>query len=196
MKMKRLIIETMPGENDRENFDSISFLSMNDIDEKQMAAVLKHLKCRQSWEDIIGTYVRWADVYKHDRYQNLSVQEVKKISAVWEFTSPKISTCRNQFVNFLSKHKDFYNDDLDVVIYRMRQARDELSQQYGYSCQYLNWFPEYGGLVQNPEKIRNRELDWRLNNNLFNYPVHYEVMPSNVLPNEPTIPLANSDPNA
>ena len=59
----------------------------NSIDDKRMAAVLKHLKCKQTWEDIIETYVKWEDTYKHDRYQNLSVQELSKISAVWEFKS-------------------------------------------------------------------------------------------------------------
>jgi hypothetical protein len=131
-----------------------------------MNQVFQHLKIKKSWEEVENLYYNWPNYYKHDRYKNLSVQELEAISQVFEFKSNIIYTRRNQFIDFLSKNKEFYNDDLDIVINRMIKKRDELATQYGYVLPCLNWYPEYGGMMQDPKIMRNRELNYRDNNNI------------------------------
>ena len=136
------------------------------FDASTMEEVFRHLKIKKSWEEVENLYYNWPNYYKHDRYKNLSVPELQAISQVFEFKSNIIYTQRNQFIDFLSKNKEFYNDDLDIVIDRMIKKRDELARQYGYVLPHLNWYPEYGGMMQDPQIMRNRELNYRNDNNI------------------------------
>lgn len=136
------------------------------IDAATMNQVFKHLKIKKEWKEVEELYMNWADCFKYDRYKNLSVPELQTISQVFEFKSNIIYTNRNKFIDFLAKNKEFYNDDLDVVIGRMITRRNELAIQYGYALPYINWYPEYGGMMQDPKMIRNRESNWRNDNNI------------------------------
>ena len=137
------------------------------IDTARMNQVFQYLKIKNhSWEEISDLYDNWADHYKHDRHRNLSVQDIQAISTVYEWKSNNIYKQRAQFTDFLAKNKEFYHDDLDVVINRMIARRDKLSEQYGYQCPYINWFPEYGGIMRDPTNMRNRESNWRNANNI------------------------------
>ena len=136
------------------------------IDAATMNQVFQHLKFKKQWEEVQNLYLNWSDHYKHDRYKNLSVQEMQAISRIFEFKAKNIYTARNQFIDFLAKNKEFYNDDLEVVISRMTKKRDELAIQYGYILPYLNWYADYGGMMQDPKIMRNREFDYRNDNNI------------------------------
>ena len=136
------------------------------IDAETMNQVFKYLKIKKNWNEVQELYENWANCYKHDRYQNLSSQELQAITQVFDFKSNIIYTQRNKFIDFLAKNKEFYNDDLDVVIERMKNRRDELAIEYGYALPYINWYPEYGGMLQDPRMMRNRERNWRENHNI------------------------------
>ena len=136
------------------------------IDANTMNQVFKYLKIKKDWNEVQELYQNWANCYKHDRYQNLSVQELQAISQVFEFKTNIIYTQKNKFIDFLAKNKEFYNDDLDVVIERMRKRRDELAIEYGHTLPYINWYPEYGGMMQDPRMMRNRERNWKENHNI------------------------------
>ena len=137
------------------------------IDAAKMNEVFKYLKIKNhSWEEVYDHYENWEDHYKHDHHRNLTVKDIKAISVVYEWKSNDIYKQRAQFSDFLAKNKEFYNDDLKIVIQRMISKRDELSEQYGIQFPYINWLPEYGGLMQDQKNMRNRESECRNANNL------------------------------
>ena len=136
------------------------------IDAARMQEVFKHLKIKKSWEEVAEVYQRWDDQYKHSRYQDMSFIEAQQLSNVFFFKSNNLYKQRNQFVDFLSKNKEFYNDNLEIVIQRLIKKRDELAVRYGYACRYINWYPDFGGMLYDPKIMRNREYEWRSNNNI------------------------------
>ena len=136
------------------------------IDAARMQEVFKYLKIKKNWEEVEELYNNWSDQYKHDRYQNLSTDEAQQVSRVFEFKTNIIYKQRNQFIDFLSKNKEFYNDNLAIVIERIRNKLGELSMHYHYALPYINWYPEYGGQMQDPKIMRNREYQWRVNNRI------------------------------
>ena len=148
---------------------------MANIDAATMNEVFKHLKIKKTWEEVTKMYLDWDNVYKHDQFQYLDPEELRQISSVYEFKSPIIYMQRRQFIDFLSKNKEFYNDNLDIVIDRIRGKLQELSVRYGHALPYINWYPEYGGMMQDPKIMKTREADWRKLNNipymLYNAPV-------------------------
>ena len=164
------------------------------IDAETMNQVFKHLKIKKNWNEVQELYENWANCYKHDRYQNLSSQELQAITQVFDFKSNIIYTQRNKFIDFLAKNKEFYNDDLDVVIERMKNRRDELAIQYGYELPCINWYPEYGGMLQDPRMMRNRERNWRENHNIpfSQYVSIPELVSNNSEENDTTITLNQS----
>ena len=111
------------------NFTVRPLISMS-IDTARMNQVFQYLKIKNhSWEEISELYENWADHYKHDRHRNLSIQDIQAISAVYEWKSNNIYKQRAQFTDFLAKNKEFYHDDLDVVINRMIAKRTEFVQR-------------------------------------------------------------------
>ena len=136
------------------------------IDAARMQEVFKHLKIKKNWEEVEELYNNWSDQYKHDRYQNMSYIELQQVSNIFCFKTNVIYKQRNQFVDFLAKNKEFYNDNLEIVIQRLIKKRDELAVRYGYACRYINWYPDFGGMLYDPRIMRNREYEWRSNNNI------------------------------
>lgn len=136
-----------------------------DFDHQRMEQVFRYLKIKKEWEDVWDCYNNFDDVYKHDQFQDLSYDEIRKISEVFYFKgNNRIDKARRMFVDFLSKNKQFYNDDLDVVIYRMTEERDRLANRYPQPLRWLNSYPEYGGLLYNKKIMKNREYEWAAQN--------------------------------
>lgn len=136
------------------------------FDGEKMQKVLDYHKVKVPWAKLEATYAGWSDVYKQERLQAWGLPEIRELSQVFEFTGATLTACRNQLINWLSKNKMFYNDDFHVVVQRIR---DELARfndvqiRLGNKCfPYINWLPQYGGMLQLPR--RSAELSWRQRN--------------------------------
>lgn len=137
------------------------------MNDSVMEAVLKYHKVRASWGDIKATYDNWTNVYKHDHFQFLSLFEAQQMAQVFHFKSGDLYRCRNELMNFLSKHKQFYNDNLEIVYQRMVAAREEYNTKLAainkLPIPFINWIPIYGGSVQASIQ-RNAEMEWHRRN--------------------------------
>ena len=132
------------------------------IDNKKMQEVFNYHKLRIPWNKIQETYDRWEDVYKHDRVQSWTLVELLQLKQVFHFTGTTFLACKNQFTNWLSKHQEFYNDDINVICQRMQRELDNFNTRTNLNVPYLNWLPQFGGLIQasNPRA----EIQWRQKN--------------------------------
>ena len=136
------------------------------FDSERMNQVLKHLKIRRTWEEIAETAENFDDVYKHDHLMKMDLDVILLFNDVFDYgdNNATFERCRNCLIDWLSKHKEFYNDDADVVHARMVEERDRINMETGVQYPFINWIPQYGGQIRKYTLFA--ESKWRKTNNV------------------------------
>ena len=117
--------------------------------DERMNQVLKHLKIRRSWEEIAETAENFDDVYKYDHLMQMDINVMMQFNDIFDFgDNCTFERCRNCLIDWLSKHKEFYNDDSDEVHNRMLLAREQVQRETGIHYPFINWIPQYGGMIR------------------------------------------------
>ena len=131
---------------------------------KKLYAVLQFLKVRVPWAKICELYEKWEDTYKEDHYKTLGLEDLRRFSDVFFFKQDSIVKCRNELIYFLRNHQEFYNDDPAIVFNRMQEARDEFNQerenQGAATVPFINWIPNYGGIIAYSRNRAGAETNW------------------------------------
>lgn len=131
------------------------------VDLHKFEAVLKHMHSRLVPEEIWRVYDNWQDIYKEKRLRELTLEECITMSQVIGVKSARLTNIRNEIIYFMRNHQQFYNDDVQVMCQRLREALNQANERAGRECPVLNWLPEFGGLVQDPMAARSAETKWR-----------------------------------
>ena len=122
------------------------------IEVGKFRSVWKHLKIKLPVEEFMNAYDHWETIYKHDVVKSMSLGTLEMLRQIFFFTGETLEACKNQFTNFIGKHKEFYNDDLHTMIDSMVRRRNDLNYDREvlgrFPIQYINLFPEYGGKLQ------------------------------------------------
>ena len=115
-----------------------------------MQAVFNHFKIKVPWNDVRIASENWSNVYKHERLRSMGLEGIQLFHDIfyWGDDYITLDRCRNKLIDWLSKHKEFYNDDANIVHERMIRARNEANVRYGTTFPFINWIPEYGGMLR------------------------------------------------
>ena len=133
------------------------------VDDDKMQAVLNSFKIRAAnWAQIKQTYENWANIYKHQVVKALTFEQIQQLQDVFEFKGVTLVKCVNEFVNWISQHKQFYNDNFECMHEKIRLSLDEFNRNNGSAVPYINWLPEYGGMIQMQKK--GEEMRWHQRN--------------------------------
>ena len=124
------------------------------MDMERFAAAWKHCKIKVAMETFIEVYEHYPEVYKHERLNSLTPEEIQSFSGVFHFTAATLSGCKNQLIRFISQYKEFYHDEVNVMIQKMEAKVTGFHQQFPNhpnitSIIYVNWLPLYGGIILN-----------------------------------------------
>ena len=142
------------------------------INTAKFNAVWEYLKIKVPVATFQQTYDNFERIYKHEVVQGMSLPAINELRCIFWFTGETVDQCRAQFINWLSKHKEFYHDNLHEMIRLMTARRDELNHmrhEVGvFPIPHINKFPEYGGkiqdkrLLQQYDKLLYTKADWKL----------------------------------
>ena len=134
------------------NDDNAYQPNYQEIEVGRFRAVWKHLKIKVPVEDFMNTYDTWESIYKHDVVQTMSLGTLEMLKPIFFFKGETLDQCKQQFTNFIGKHKEFYNDNLQTMIMNMVTRRNELNYDREargqFPLEHINLFPEYGGKLQ------------------------------------------------
>ena len=119
-------------------------------DDDGMNGVLKQFKIRHSWAEIRAMVEDFDNVYKYDNLQMLDMDAIKGFWDVFYYgdTNVTFDQCKAKLIDWISKHKEIYNDDWAVMHARMEEKIAEANEKYGCNFPYINWIPEYGGMIR------------------------------------------------
>ena len=125
---------------------------MLNADRQRFTAAWRYCKIKVPVETFVEVYNHYPEIYKHDRMQALTPEEMDMISSIFHFTAETFLGWKNQFIKFVSQHKEFYHDDVAVMIEKMKgkvaEFRHKFPNQTGVeSIKYINWLPPYGGVI-------------------------------------------------
>ena len=110
---------------------------------------------RVSYEQFKAEAQNYPNIYKKDGPLNTSPEQVARLRQVFCFQARTLTGMQKELSQWLKNYPQFYNDDADVVVARMRQKLleyqgQQLQRYPGLRkvCPYVNWIPNYGGLWQ------------------------------------------------
>ena len=120
------------------------------VPDEAMQQVFNFLKIRVPWAEVRNAVENWSNVYKHENLRLLTLEDLMHFNDIFYFGDNDITfdTCKNRLIDWISKHKEFYNDDPSVVYGRMVEARNQANARYRVEFPYINWIPEYGGMIR------------------------------------------------
>ena len=125
------------------------------IEVEKFKQVWEFLKIKIPVDKFMETYDQWERIYKHSRLTEMPLQEIVQLRCIYHFKGATIDVCRKQLINFISKNKQFYHDDIAGMIDLMQEERDRLNAEREdngeFTIDYINLFPEYGGRLQDPK---------------------------------------------
>ena len=144
------------------------FKIIMEVDDEKMATVLKFLHLRKDWAEIKQVYENWEDTFKENHFKKLGLEDLRILSEVFFFKGESLESNVNQFICFLRRNQQFYNDNIETVFNRMRvtldafnaQARDRGEREYPF----INWLPAFGGKLQHGPTRNKAEYDWHRRN--------------------------------
>ena len=128
----------------------------------KLFAVFRYLRVQTSFEKIMETYDHWADIFKKEPFSALTMEQLEQLGEVFFFKTDGIQRCRNEFMYFIKQNQEFYNDELPVVIDRLKNARERynLAHPNDEAIPFINWIPIYGGKIQHAKTRAQAEYDW------------------------------------
>lgn len=113
-----------------------------------------------SW-NTVRTYVEdYTNQYKDDVLQeSITLGIIQEFDNVfyWGDFNITFETAKAKLIDWIRKHKEFYNDDLEITYNRMvealRVANAEMKaalppRRKWTNIPYINWVPEYGGMIR------------------------------------------------
>ena len=107
------------------------------------------------------TYDNFEHIYKHEVVQQIQLPAIVFLRDVFWFKGETMEKCRNQFIHWLSIHKQFYHDSIHALKQKLFDERNRLNQvraaQNLFPIEYINLFPEYGGKLQDGKIARQME---------------------------------------
>ena len=138
---------------------------LDSVDDAKMQAVISSFKIRAAnWQEIKQRYQNWESIYKHDVMKALRCEQIQQLQDVFDFKGVTLDKCRNELVNWISQHKEFYNDNIERIREKIQLTLEEFNQINGTAVPYINWLPDYGGMIQMHKS--GEEIRWRRKNNV------------------------------
>lgn len=138
------------------------------IDEDRLDLVFKLFKKKIDPKVICHAYRHYEDIYKHDLLRQASLEDLAGFSDVFYFQRETFEGCKRQFIDFISKHKEFYNDDPEVMHDRMMETLNEINENRENDglapVPFINLLPAYGGKVANKKALKQCMMNFYRDN--------------------------------
>ena len=134
----------------------------HEIDMEKFKRTWAFCKIKYPVDDFIRAYNNLENLYKADVVKAMDLPAITFMKDIFFFKGDTVDSCKNQFTDWLSKHKEFYNDNIHEIKRRMFMKREELNQiranQALFAIEFINLFPEYGGKLQNAQSARQIDM--------------------------------------
>ena len=133
-----------------------------EIDVEKFKRTWAFCKIKFPVDEFIRTYNNLENMYKAEIVKTMDLPAITFMKDIFFFKGDTVDSCKNQFTDWLSKHKEFYNDSIHEIRRRMYTKRDELNHirvnQALFTIDYINLFPEYGGKLQSAQSARQIDM--------------------------------------
>ena len=131
------------------------------MDQDRLKIVLDQIGAKVTPEQFVMMYEGAYDIYNHTALKEMMVYEVViSFRDVFDFRGPYWISWRNQIVDFISKNKKFFNRSHQVIHQRLQEELNKLNEPRVTAGRppvpYLNSWPQYGGILQDPLAERRR----------------------------------------
>ena len=130
-------------------------------EDAMMEDVFDRLKIKKaSWNEVKNYAENYADMYKDEVLQDsLTLEILMNFDAVFYWGDHNITAerARAKLIDWIRKHKEFYNDDPEIMFNRMveilkvENAKWKAKQRPNAKwtdIPYINWLPGYGGMIR------------------------------------------------
>ena len=138
------------------------------ISYKTLDEILKYKRIyATNAEEIFRLARNWSNVFKEKRLKELTYEEVCRLSEVFYFKTNELDKMRNEIAYWLRNHQPFYNDNIELMCNRMREAVIVEAEATGQAqFPYINWIPRFGGLMKVAAPKYQTQLQFIRNNNI------------------------------
>ena len=127
----------------------------------EMQLVFDRLKINKvKWSDVRKYAESYTDQYKDDVLQNsINLAAIQAFDKVFYWGDYRITFegAKCKLIDWIRKHKEFYNDDLRIVYQRIvdtitsenAKIKQSLPKNAKWTdIPYINWIPGYGGMIR------------------------------------------------
>ena len=131
------------------------------FEDGMMQDIFTRMKIRNvSWDEIKNYAENYSDQYKDDVLQEmLTLEALVQFDKVFYWGDANITydVARHKLIDWIRKHKEFYNDDPEVIYNRMveiiehdnKELRKNLRKNQKWKdIKYINWLPRWGGMIR------------------------------------------------
>ena len=131
------------------------------FNDDEMQMVFDRLKIKNvSWIDVKNYAENYTDQYKDDYLQeNITLEIIQAFDDVfyWGDYNITFESAKHKLIDWIRKHKQFYNDDLEITHQRMVETiaieNAKLCAKLPKNAKwtnipYINWLPGYGGMIR------------------------------------------------
>ena len=118
------------------------------INPEKMNRVLGQLKVKVTWEQLLESYETYRPSFLPELFRDMDLDEVECFRSVYHFKSLSLPAMRRELSTFVKEFSQLYGDTLEEVLGRMNYYLKWCNAHNPRSFPYLNWTPQFGGLVQ------------------------------------------------
>ena len=144
------------------------------VDDQIMQDVFDRLKIRNvSWNSVKNYVEDYENQYKDDVLQESItlgiIQEFDKVF-YWGDYNVTFETAKAKLIDWIRKHKEFYNDNLEITYNRMVETIERENAEIRAALRrnakwkkipYINWLPGYGGMIRGNRNYCERQFHRR-----------------------------------
>ena len=118
------------------------------INPEKMNRVLAQMKVKVTWEQLLENYESYRPSFLPELFRDMELHEVECFRSVYYFKSQTLPAMRRELSAFVKEFSQLYGDTLEEVLGRMNYCLKWCNAHNPRSVPYLNWTPQFGGLVQ------------------------------------------------
>ena len=141
------------------------------VDDQIMQDTFDRLKIKNvSWRSVREYVEDYPNQYKDDVLrEQITLEIIQAFDDVfyWGDYNITFQSAKAKLIDWIRKHKEFYNDDLRIIYDRMveiieqvnKEIKDRLRPNAKWTkIPYINWLPGYGGMIRGNRHFCERQF--------------------------------------
>lgn len=120
------------------------------IDAERMNQVLRKRRLNLRWEELWELYLKYQPPFSRELFDHADAREVMEFACCFQFSTENVVQMRKELSSFVKSFPKFRGNTLDEIRRRMYYTLWKYNDEHGTDFPGINWLPDYGGLLHQP----------------------------------------------